>query len=847
MTISVKNITVLVVESDSESASFIKEILEKSQAQVFIAGNAKEAFQLLMEFDFDICIVDLAMTNIDSLAFLQEALKVWPWLKVVALNENQESKVHSLSEIGDFPVIEKPFTEEQLCREVVKNLEKKKNEGENQSKYENIELARIQYSLRGLRRLMENAMQANTLVESLRSLSLGIGQILPFAVVGVMGSDEEYVIIFNIQKKVSREFISELTRVIHNRFEALTGRRVALEAIRIEKEGLSVQDDGANEIGSNFSVPVITGGELRGIITIATLADTHYTTSDATFMYYTANQLSTVFTAIRHIRNQALRDPMTGLANRLQLDRELESCWNEEIVQGNSLAMVIMDVDHFKTVNDTYGHLVGDNVLRELARILVKNRKENYRIARYGGEEFVIIMPQETEDTAIDYAVSFIEKVRTHVFCSEKTPLKITISVGLSFYNPKKSEHKTSEQLLTEADQAMYRAKRAGRDCLRIWSDNSQEKSSEIEQNSNKNSWRTIYRMKHRGPGIMIIENNPEIYNILTQDNDSEAYRIYYQKDSESALNQLKKNVRDYDLVIADIKAANIEQTNIIQDIHALDETLIVIIITDYNVLDQAMEYLRYGAYDIIQKPCQLKQVTAVIRRSLEYRRTLLENRQYEQHLLEMVRQNSNKLMETMNEIKSSYNFTLEALVGLLDAREKDSGNHSKRVRDLTTLLARRMGIVGTELEDISRGALLHDIGKIGISDRILLKKGKLTEDEWKIMRKHPAIGYQVLKHSNFLKNAAEIVYSHQEKWDGSGYPRGLKGRQICQGARIFAVIDAYDAMRTQRLYQKAKSVIEAVEEIENKSNYQFDPEVVGVFMENYEELEKLLQLLCRE
>lgn len=840
---------ILVVADDRRLSRLIENSLCRLQARVHLAGNAREAFQLLMEYDFSLCVVDLDMVNLDIIAFLQEALKVWPWLGVVALASEQDDRLEELWRIGDFKVVEKPFTFELLSSRVLTEYRRTTEQPSDQDRRENIDLAKFQYNLRGLRKLIENAMQADTLVDSLRSLCMGIGQILPFAIVAVMGSDDEYAIIFNLQKPVSERFVEQVGKTIHNRYESLTGRTVDWAEIKIEKAGLPVDAQGASEIGSTFSVPVITANELRGIITIATLPDNHYTTADTTFMYYAANQLSTVFTAMTQIRHLAIRDPMTGLFNRLQLDREIEKIWREYALRGCSLAVAVMDLDHFKTVNDTYGHLVGDNVLREFATLLKKSCDQSYVLGRYGGEEFVIIMPDVDQEQAVECAASFLKKVREHVFCQDKTPLHVTVSIGLSFFTPTREiRKKQGEELLSEADQAMYMAKRAGRDCLRIWS--GKEHSSEPEPEDGEEegfSLHSMYRIKRREPGIMIIEDDYALRKLLQSVIGKEGYRVEAWGNPAAALEQLKANPSAYDLIVTEMSLPELRGMEIMREVHAVDETLIVIMIAGYGMIDGAVECMRFGAYDILHKPFQFKQVSAIIRRALEYRRTILENRQYEQHLLEMVKQHSAKVTETMEEIKTSYNFTLEALVGLLDAREKDSGNHSKRVRDLTLLLARRMGIVGERLEDISRGALLHDIGKIGVPDAILLKQGKLTEAEWRIMREHPTIGYRILQHSSYLQNAAEIVYSHQEKWDGSGYPRGLRGGDICLGARIFAVVDAYDAMRTDRHYRNAMPSHRALAEIKSQSSRQFDPEVVDAFLKHQREMENLLRLLYRK
>ncbi len=174
---------------------------------------------------------------------------------------------------------------------------------------------------------------------------------------------------------------------------------------------------------------------------------------------------------------------------------------------------------------------------------------------------------------------------------------------------------------------------------------------------------------------------------------------------------------------------------------------------------------------------------------------------------------------------------TLMALSAALDAREQETQAHSWRVREYTVTLARRLEIEDSPLEDIATAALLHDVGKIGVSDRILLKPGKLTEQEWQDMKKHPAIGYEILKGFKQLAAAREIVYSHHERYDGRGYPRGLAGDTIPLGARIFSVADAFDTMTSDRPYQKRRTYEMARKEILKGSGAQFDPKVVEAFM----------------
>ncbi len=183
-------------------------------------------------------------------------------------------------------------------------------------------------------------------------------------------------------------------------------------------------------------------------------------------------------------------------------------------------------------------------------------------------------------------------------------------------------------------------------------------------------------------------------------------------------------------------------------------------------------------------------------------------------------------------ELLIAYDTTVEGWANALDLKDKETEGHSRRVTELTLKIARRMGIQGEELINIKRGALLHDIGKIGVPDSILFKPGKLTEEEWEIMKSHPVTGYKLLAPIPFLKDAIDIPYCHHENWDGSGYPRGLKGREIPLSARIFAVVDVWDALRSQRPYRPPWSKEDALRYINDMAGVKFDPEIVKVFME---------------
>lgn len=188
-------------------------------------------------------------------------------------------------------------------------------------------------------------------------------------------------------------------------------------------------------------------------------------------------------------------------------------------------------------------------------------------------------------------------------------------------------------------------------------------------------------------------------------------------------------------------------------------------------------------------------------------------------------------LQRTNVELRLAYDATIEGWARALDLHDKETEGHSRRVTELAVELARQLGIGDEDLVQVRRGALLHDIGKMGVPDTILLKPGKLTKEEWEQMQRHATYAYELLSPIEFLRPALDIPYCHHEKWDGSGYPRGLNKEQIPLAARIFAVVDVWDALRSDRPYRAAWSEEEALKFIQEQSGTHFDPAVVQAFV----------------
>ena len=333
---------------------------------------------------------------------------------------------------------------------------------------------------------------------------------------------------------------------------------------------------------------------------------------------------------------------------------------------------------------------------------------------------------------------------------------------------------------------------------------------------------------------ILVVDDEPDLRKILSKLLSLKGHEVTAAESGAEALAWLEREKMD--LVLSDVKMPRMDGIELLKRIKSAHLDVEVVMITAVADLKVAMSAIRLGAYDYITKPVTMDEISISVERALERRRLIAENRAYQQNLEQKVIEKTAELRAALQELDHTYYATLGALMASLDAREHDTGNHSRRVTQDTLTLCEVMAVDGDHLSDIARGALLHDIGKIGVSDTILLKADQLTQEEWAAMRKHPEIGYHILKEIPFLHGAGEIVLSHQERYDGGGYPQNLVGDEIPIGARIFAVADTLDAITTDRPYRRASSFETAQAEIVRCAGSQFDPAVVEAFLSLPEE-----------
>lgn len=336
---------------------------------------------------------------------------------------------------------------------------------------------------------------------------------------------------------------------------------------------------------------------------------------------------------------------------------------------------------------------------------------------------------------------------------------------------------------------------------------------------------------------ILVVDDDFGVIDVIARQLGMRGFQIDTTTESSQVMEMLA--VKTYDLVISDLNMPPPNGLTLLREIQARYPFTAVLMLTGVNDVKTAIQAMLDGASDYLVKPHNETQLVLRVERALERSRLLREQAFYYQRLEEQVeqqtrelREQANKLSKMLKQLYATYKATLRALEAALDVRDQSAPGHCRRVSQLAVRLAKYMGLKGQALIDIEHGALLHDIGKLSIPDAILLKPGPLTPEERRLVENHPLIGVQIVGHIDFLAGALPVIRSHHERYDGSGYPEGLKGQDIPLLARIFSVVDAFDAQISQRPYNRVRSVEDALDELRAGKGSNFDPHVVDAFCE---------------
>lgn len=324
---------------------------------------------------------------------------------------------------------------------------------------------------------------------------------------------------------------------------------------------------------------------------------------------------------------------------------------------------------------------------------------------------------------------------------------------------------------------------------------------------------------------VLVCDDNPANLQVMADLLKPFGFKLKFASDGPSCIERAASQKAD--LILLDVQMPGMDGFETCKILKSRPDTsaIPVIFLTAFNETEHKVKGFEAGGVDYIPKPINRDELMARIRTHLR----LLQL----QRSLEQVNQDLEaKVRERTRQLHEAYHQGIESLARAVELRDQSTGGHSERVAELSVRMARALGFKDEAVENIRHGALLHDFGKIGISDSVLLKKGPLDAFERHEMQNHPQIGYDILKELAYLGAALDIPWCHHEKWDGSGYPRGLKGEAIPLSARLFAVVDVWDALSTDRPYRKALARQECLDTIRSLSGSHFDPELVRIFLE---------------
>ena len=328
--------------------------------------------------------------------------------------------------------------------------------------------------------------------------------------------------------------------------------------------------------------------------------------------------------------------------------------------------------------------------------------------------------------------------------------------------------------------------------------------------------------MASKAAAVLLVDDEAIVRRVLSEKLAVAGYHCEQAGTAEEALARIKST--EVQLAILDIKMPGMSGVELLGEIKAAHPDIAVIMATAVIDIGTAIECLKQGAYDYITKPFNLDEVLLSVERALEKRRLELENRDYQLHL-------EQKVAEQARKIRTSFLNAITALAYALEAKDKYTSGHSQRVAGISVAIAAELGLSKPEIEKIRLAGLIHDIGKIGVKETVLNKPGKVTAKEYQHILSHSSIGERILTPIVEDKDILRAVRHHHERYDGTGYPDGLAGKDIPLAARILAVADSYDAIISGRPYRQAQSIEAACTEIRHHLGSQFDPEVVEAFL----------------
>lgn len=348
-----------------------------------------------------------------------------------------------------------------------------------------------------------------------------------------------------------------------------------------------------------------------------------------------------------------------------------------------------------------------------------------------------------------------------------------------------------------------------------------------------------------RGRKILIIDDEEPIRKVMNTHLAKEGYSVVQSNGGHSVFDFIDSS--SFDLVVCDIRMPEVDGVQVLDYLKKKFDTVPVIMLTGLTDVSTVIDVMKKGAFDYLMKPVKKEDLMAIIRKAFVHRDLLVrnkelevENREYQVFLEQKVRERTKELNSKTMELQKAYGHLkimniqfINVLAETIEAKDRHTRGHCNRMRRLCVELGRLVGLSPEELETLEYASLLHDLGKIGINETVLNKPGPLTGEECEHIKEHPEIGEKILQGIPLMEPVARIIVAHHENYDGTGYPRNLKGEEIPFPARIIAVADIYDAMSSDRPYRKGLKNDIVLEEMRRVAGTQLDPELVSVFIAN--------------
>ncbi len=584
------------------------------------------------------------------------------------------------------------------------------------------------------------------------------------------------------------------------------------------------------------AAPLIADGEPFGALLVALPANVQ-ASADPELVAAVADLASAALANERKLAftyAEARRDALTGLSNKRAFDEYLAEALRVAD-DHESVSLVAFDLDDFKQVNDQEGHLVGDDVLREVGRVFMRVVRAGDEVFRIGGEEFAVIV---SGPSAIAWGLA--ERVRSALAEQRRGHTLPTASAGVATFPEDAS---SPEDLMRKADIALYAAKFAGKNRIQVF--RGDEDEAPAREAIEPRLLSGPRRLEERGLRLLVVDDDAALRILLRTTFEVVDIEVEEADSAEAAEKMIA--TRAPDVVVLDVGMPGMDGLTFCRKLKLDPVTSDIGIVLLTGSDRTACVAGASGADAFLRKPFSPLELLNAVERIAGglYEGPYRTASGPPEEQLILYAQDMRRLLEVERGqralLQGAYRETVTTLASALESKDTITGAHSQRVQRYAIELAAGLDPALLDDESVEYGFLLHDVGKIGIPDKILMKKGSLSGSERRLLETHTVLGEQLLSGVALLQGQGlQIVRHHHERWDGRGYPDKLGETEIPLGARVFAVADALDAMTSDRPYRRARTWEAATAEIVRGDGKQFDPSVVEAFHDRSSRLRRI-------